>query len=123
MNGVLYFGEVVHTRSRPRRHRLQYSVFSLLIDLDKLESDLGASWEVLTEAVQTAMRKDGMVEPYEQLKNLTRGRQLDEKVYNQLIDDLELSVESAKVLKTLTPSDYTGLAHRLAEALANDDST
>jgi DUF1365 family protein len=42
MNGALYFGEVVHTRSRPRRHRLRYSVFSLLIDLDKLE-DTAAS--------------------------------------------------------------------------------
>lgn len=95
----------------------------LEIDLDKLASDLEASWEVLTEAVQTAMRKAGMVEPYEQLKALARGRQLDETLYKQLIDGLELTPESAELLKNLTPSNYTGLAYRLAEALTNDGAS
>ena len=93
----------------------------LEIDHDRMAADLEASWAVLAEAVQTVMRKAGLPEPYERLKALTRGRQLDEASYKALIDDLELPQATTDALRRLTPANYTGLAQRLAEALTQDE--
>ncbi len=88
----------------------------LEINRDRLGEDLDAAWEVLAEAVQTIMRATGHREPYEQLKRLTRGQQLDATLYRALLDQLELSDAARAKLAALTPAAYTGLAEHLARA-------
>ncbi|MFW6094614.1 MAG: adenylosuccinate lyase [Pseudomonadota bacterium] len=76
--------------------------------------ELSESWEVLAEAVQTVMRKHGLPEPYEQLKQATRGRQLDEALYREVLGTLDLPEAARRELEQLTPARYVGLAARLA---------
>jgi adenylosuccinate lyase len=78
--------------------------------------DLHESWEVLSEAVQTVMRKHGLPEPYEQLKQVTRGRQLDAALYAEVLESLALPDAARRELEALTPAAYTGLATRLARS-------
>jgi adenylosuccinate lyase len=79
-----------------------------------LAADLDASWEVLSEAVQTVMRRYGLPEPYEQLKALTRGRDITRASLHGFIDGLALPDEERARLKAMTPGSYTGLAAVLA---------
>ena len=94
----------------------------LELDTGRLQEDLDSSWEVLAEAVQTVMRREGLQEPYERLKELTRGRELDEASFNALIEALDLPASALDALRRLTPAGYTGLAQRLAEMLTQPDS-
>ncbi|MFU8817776.1 MAG: adenylosuccinate lyase [Pseudomonadales bacterium] len=80
-----------------------------------IEQDLQHSWEVLAEAVQTVMRKHGLPEPYEQLKAATRGRQLDEALYREILGALQLPESARRELERLTPAAYSGAAARLAQ--------
>jgi adenylosuccinate lyase len=89
----------------------------LELNEERLAQDLNGSWEVLAEPVQTLMRKHGLDEPYEQLKRLTRGRQLDESLYRSVLGSLELPDEVRQALAALTPAQYTGLAASLAAAV------
>jgi len=91
------------------------------VDRDRLERDLDGSWEVLAEAVQTVMRAAGGHEPYEALKRLTRGRQLDEQVFHALLDELDLPWAARERLARLSPRDYTGIAAELARSVLGDD--
>ena len=86
----------------------------LEVDRDRLAADLDDAWEVLAEAVQTLMRAGGNSEPYEQLKRLTRGAHLDQRVYRDLLGQLDLTEPTRTRLAALTPREYTGLAARLA---------
>jgi adenylosuccinate lyase len=79
-----------------------------------IRADLDERWEVLAEAVQTVMRRYGLAEPYEQLKRVTRGRQLDESLYRQVLADLDLPDAARRELEALTPAAYTGIAAHLA---------
>ena len=90
----------------------------LAVDRDRLDSDLDDAWEVLSEAVQTLMRANGSPEPYEQVKRLTRGERLDETVYRNLLDQLDLDDVSRERLARLRPRDYLGLAAVLAHDAA-----
>ena len=92
----------------------------LEVDPRALKEDLAESWEVLAEAVQTVMRRAGMDEPYERLKELTRGERLDRAGYLALIEALELPEAMRETLRALTPARYTGLARELAEQLAGE---
>ena len=92
----------------------------LEVDPGALEDDLSESWEVLAEAVQTVMRRAGMDEPYERLKELTRGERLDGPGYLALIDVLDLPEAMGETLRALTPARYTGIARELTEQLANE---
>ena len=87
----------------------------LQVNAAKITSDLDATWEVLTEAVQTVMRKHGLPEPYEQLKKLTRGQQMDEALYKSVLNELDIPEAAKRKLQALTPSAYIGLARNLAE--------
>ncbi len=91
------------------------------LDLDKgvISNDLEASWEVLAEAVQTIMRKHGIKEPYERLKELTRGRHFDAAVYRDILSQVELPAEALTELEALTPETYSGLASSLAQETAS----
>jgi len=93
------------------------------LDVDRaaLERDLDANWEVLGEAIQTAMRAaavagvPGMEDPYERLKELTRGRRVTGEDLRAFVAGLGLPDDVAARLSELTPATYTGLAARLVE--------
>ncbi len=91
------------------------------LDLDKdvIANDLDATWEVLAEAIQTIMRKHGIKEPYERLKEWTRGRHFDAAVYRDILSQVELPAEALTELEALTPATYTGLASSLAQETAS----
>ncbi|MGD9386872.1 MAG: adenylosuccinate lyase [Gammaproteobacteria bacterium] len=86
-------------------------------DPERLAADLDANWEVLGEAVQTVMRRHGLENPYEQLKELTRGRRIDAARLRQFIEGLELPTDAKQHLLELTPGTYTGHAAVLAREL------
>ena len=93
---------------------------SLIKGMSKVEpnknfiiNELDDNWEVLTEAVQTLMRYEGISDAYEQLKNLSRGNKLDKNSYIQFVKTLEISNSSKTKLLNLTPSKYIGLSKKL----------
>ncbi len=75
---------------------------------------MDAAWEVLAEAVQTVMRRYGIPEPYEKLKDLTRGRVVNQELLAAFIRDLPIPDVDKQRLLELTPAGYTGLAAALA---------
>lgn len=80
-----------------------------------LADDLDAAWEVLAEPIQTVMRRYGLPNPYEQLKELTRGKAITQESLRGFIEGLDLpKAEKARLLK-LTPGSYTGKAAELAK--------
>lgn len=83
----------------------------------RLNDDLNSSWEVLAEPIQTVMRRYGIENPYEKLKELTRGNTIDAQVLTEFVKDLDMPEEAKQALAELTPMDYTGDAQKLAEAL------
>jgi adenylosuccinate lyase len=100
---------------------------SLLRGLDKLEpdvprlaADLDAAWEVLAEPVQTVMRRHGLPNPYEQLKELTRGKAITRELLREFIAGLPLPPAERERLLQLTPGAYTGKAAELARRIGGD---
>jgi adenylosuccinate lyase len=97
---------------------------SLLRGLEKLElnrealaADLDAAWEVLAEPIQTVMRRHGLPNPYERLKELTRGKAITREAIAVFIDTLELPEAEKARLKAMTPASYTGRAASLAQRI------
>ncbi len=97
--------------------------------LEKLEADpafirqdLERAWEVLSEPVQTVMRKTGLVNAYDRLKELTRGKVIDQKLIQEFISELPLPAQDKKRLLALKPTTYTGLAEALARSISMDDN-
>lgn len=86
----------------------------LEINHERLDADLNHAWEVLGEAVQTVMRLQGMPNPYERVKELTRGKHFDQAMYLNLLEELSLPDEIKEQLRELTPAKYVGLAAQLA---------
>jgi adenylosuccinate lyase len=88
----------------------------LEVNATALAADLDDNWAVLGEAIQTVMRRYDIAEPYEKLKQLTRGKDgIDQAALQIFIEGLEVP-ESVKVeLKKLTPANYIGLADELAK--------
>ncbi len=86
----------------------------LEVDETRLAADLDAAWEVLAEPIQTVMRRHGIANPYEQLKELTRGRRITEADLAAFIDRLAIPDEAKTRLKALTPAAYIGKAAELA---------
>ena len=95
-------------------------ITSLLNGLQKISpnkefifSELDNNWEVLTEAVQTIMRYEGIDDAYELLKNLSRGKKLDKDSYKSFVNSLDISIKSKEKLLSLTPAKYIGLAKKI----------
>ncbi|WP_372612395.1 adenylosuccinate lyase [Halomonas sp.] len=84
---------------------------------ERLEADLNASWEVLAEPIQTVMRRYRIEQPYEKLKELTRGKRIDQAGFAAFIDSLALPAEVKNDLKALTPATYIGNASEQASKL------
>ena len=93
---------------------LQKGLGKIDVDTDALNRDLDDATEVLAEAVQTVMRRYGLPNPYEQLKQLTRGKPIDEASLGAFIDTLDLPQAEKTRLKSMRPRDYVGLAQSLA---------
>lgn len=88
---------------------------------DRLRQDLEDSWEVLAEAVQTVMRRYGIAQPYEKLKQLTHGKHgINRAALHAFIRALDIPDEARQRLLTLTPAGYTGNAAAQAAAIAKD---
>jgi adenylosuccinate lyase len=99
---------------------LSYS--SVLKGIGKLDpapevmaADLDANWELLAEPIQTVMRRYGIENPYEKLKDLTRGQRVNKQIMQDFIDGLEIPTEAKESLKALTPATYIGNAIEQAQ--------
>lgn len=88
---------------------------------ERLQQDLEDSWEVLAEAVQTVMRRYGIEQPYEKLKQLTHGKHgINRSTLQAFIRGLDIPDEARQRLLTLTPAGYTGNAAAQAAAIGKD---
>ena len=88
----------------------------LQINKTALHQDLNANWEVLTEAVQTVMRRYNIQDAYEQMRDMSRGHKLDAERLTKFINTLAIPNEAKEELLQLTPEKYTGLAAVLVKA-------
>ena len=98
---------------------LEKGLSKLELNAPAIDADLDNAWEVLAEPVQTVMRKHGVEEAYEKLKELTRGEAINAGKLRAFIDMLEIDEKDKLRLQNLTPSSYTGLAAKLAQELDN----
>lgn len=85
----------------------------LMINPQALEADLNHAWEVLAEPIQTVMRKAGHDNPYEKLKELTRGAAMTEETMRAFVEGLELEAADKQRLLEMTPASYIGIAPQL----------
>lgn len=88
----------------------------LKINQAALKVDLDEKWEVIAEAIQTVMRRYKVPNAYEKVKNMTRGRRVQQKDIQALIESLDIPDEAKQRLRDLTPHSYTGLAASLVKA-------
>src|SRR5690554_1388401 len=94
---------------------------TLSVNEAALAADLDSSWEVLAEPIQSAMRAaavagvPGMEDPYERLKDLTRGQAIDAAAIQEFVSGLGLPDDVAARLAALTPGGYVGLAEQLVD--------
>lgn len=84
---------------------------------ERLAADLEATWEVLAEPVQTVMRRYGIENPYEQLKELTRGKGISKEALREFVLTLAIPQDAKDLLLAMTPANYIGIAAKLAKAI------
>ncbi|MEQ1676104.1 MAG: adenylosuccinate lyase [Chitinophagaceae bacterium] len=90
---------------------LEKGLSKLLINDSKIYDDLENNWPVVAEAIQTILRRENYPNPYEALKDLTRGNsKIDKKAIHQFVDGLKIKDEVKKELKKITPQNYTGIS-------------
>jgi adenylosuccinate lyase len=89
----------------------------LCLNPDALARDLQNAWEILAEPIQTVMRKAGIENPYEQLKELTRGKSVNAETIQAFVQKSALPAADKQRLMQLSPSAYTGIAAHLVDLL------
>ena len=94
---------------------LQKGISKLGVNSSKIAADLAANPEVLAEAIQTILRKNGDSSAYEKLKKLTRGERLTLDVIQNFVQDLKIPAADKKRLLELTPDKYIGIAAKLVK--------
>ena len=82
-----------------------------------MAEDLDNSWEVLAEPVQTVMRRYGIENPYEKLKELTRGKGISRAGLQDFIKTLDIPAAEKERLMQMTPANYIGIANELARKI------
>jgi adenylosuccinate lyase len=92
-------------------------ISKLQLNVETINADLDANWEVLAEPIQTVMRRYGIEKPYEKLKELTRGQRITPEQLRAFIEKLELPDTTKQDLLALTPDNYLGYAERLAREI------
>ena len=85
------------------------------INKQKTKDELNKHWEVLAEAVQTILRKNGYPDAYEKIKELTRGKSINKTNLQKMVSSFDISPNDKKMLMELTPESYTGLSSILAK--------
>jgi len=90
----------------------------IAVDEVMVRAELAGSWEVLAEAVQTVMRKHGIGDAYEQLKEFSRGAAIDQEGMQRFIKSLNLPEDDKSRLLALTPETYTGIASDLVRHIS-----
>ena len=80
-----------------------------------LNEDLNSNVAVISEAIQTVLRKNGIPDAYEKLKELTRGKETTPAIMKEFIEGLEIKDEDKQRLLKLTPQNYLGLANKLID--------
>lgn len=89
---------------------IEKGLSKLLLNEQAIEKDLLQNYAVVAEAIQTVLRREGYPQPYEQLKELTRGaNQINEEAIHRFIDSLAVTDEIKLELKKITPQNYTGV--------------
>jgi adenylosuccinate lyase len=89
---------------------IEKGLSKLVINDQKIYDDLENNWAVVAEAIQTILRRENYPNPYEALKDLTRGKQqIDKRSIHRFIDDLKISATLKKELKKISPHNYTGI--------------
>lgn len=81
----------------------------LLLNEAKLEQDLLSSYAVVAEAIQTVLRRENYTQPYEKLKDFTRGQEITEELMRAFVDSLDVSEEIKVELRKISPLTYTGV--------------
>ena len=85
----------------------------LLLNEETINRDLEDNWSVVAEAIQTILRREAYPNPYEALKDLTRvNRKIDQSVFSEFIDRLDISDELKEELRRITPQNFTGVFHK-----------
>lgn len=94
---------------------LQKGLAGITANPDKMLADLDANWPVLTEAVQSVMRRYGIADAYDTIKAASRGKQLTKGDYQKLVTELDIPKDAKDRLLALTPAGYTGCSKTLAQ--------
>ena len=92
-------------------------VSKLEVNADRLLQELDQNWELLAEPIQTVMRKYGIEKPYEKLKELTRGKRVNQEIMADFIDSLDLPDTVKAEMKLMTPANYIGRAEAFIDEL------
>jgi adenylosuccinate lyase len=87
------------------------------IDEQRLAADLDNNWEVLAEPIQTVMRRYNVEKPYEKLKELTRGKKINQQILIDFVEGLDIPTSAKKELQALTPATYIGNSESKAEKI------
>ena len=88
---------------------LLYGLILLEPNKDKMNSDLENNWMVITEGIQTILRREKFKKPYEKLKEFSRGKNITASLISDFIDSLEVSNEVKQELRKITPQNYCGI--------------
>ncbi|MEP4888781.1 MAG: adenylosuccinate lyase [Aliiglaciecola sp.] len=92
-------------------------ISKLQVNEQSLRNELDSNWELLAEPIQTVMRRYGIEKPYEKLKELTRGKKVDQGAIAEFIDNLDLPSNVKTELKQISPANYIGDAIALVEKI------
>jgi adenylosuccinate lyase len=103
--GVPFAHTIIALRS------IEKGLGKLVVNHTKMHEELENNWAVISEAIQTILRRENYPQPYEALKELTRGNnRIDKKSIHLFIDALKIDTEVKKELKKITPHNYTGIS-------------
>lgn len=102
--GVPFAHTIVALRS------IEKGLTKLVVNASRMNADLEDNWAVVSEAIQTILRRENYPAPYEALKELTRGNNhIDKKAIHSFIESLEVDSETKKELKKISPQNYIGV--------------
>lgn len=91
-------------------HSLKKGLGKIILDEKTIREDLDTNWVVVSEAIQTILRREGYPDPYEMLKELTRGqKKVSQNMFHAFIDKLDIDNKIKDELKSITPENYTGI--------------
>ena len=88
---------------------IEKGLYKLLLNETKITADLNANWMIVAEAIQTILRREGYPKPYEKLKELTRGVEINEVTIKSFIESLDVAELVKAELRQISPMTYTGI--------------